>query len=370
MIPECGGYRSATPRGNVAADQKRCRRRSSGYWRALANIFRFRVPVRIFALPALCALTVFTSPLVFAGEVVLQDDQLLAAFDSDSGALTRLVDKSTGWVVERRPELAQAFRLFAPLPQRRWDPVLVGNNTADYAALFGPASVRKQLPVQMETISAHQLRLQWKDLASESDGVLPMTLTAEVTLTHGALTFRATLENNSALTVETIDFPCLGDLNPPTRQTPLEIRVMRNGRPDDLQADEIYPHFRNEKGYWGVFWPLKTREAQPSLFCLVSAPDQGIFAQVDAPKAPYRMQYTFELHPGVISSINNLVPPEDEISGLPVHLEFRVCHFLFAKPHSTVALAPITLRCYRGDWRAGVEFYHERPATPAPESAK
>src|SRR5579875_2919220 len=145
MIPECGGYRSATPRGNVAADQKRCRRRSSGYWRALANIFRFRVPVRIFALPALCALTVFTSPLVFAGEVVLQDDQLLAAFDSDSGALTRLVDKSTGWVVERRPELAQAFRLFAPLPQRRWDPVLVGNNTADYAALFGPASGRKEL---------------------------------------------------------------------------------------------------------------------------------------------------------------------------------------------------------------------------------
>src|ERR1035438_7037099 len=54
-----------------------------------------------------------------ADEIVLEDNALLAAFDTGSGALTRLESKATGWVVERRPELAVSFRLHAPLPDRR-----------------------------------------------------------------------------------------------------------------------------------------------------------------------------------------------------------------------------------------------------------
>ncbi len=48
-------------------------------------------------------------------------------------------------------------------------------------------------------------------------------------------------------------------------------------------------------------------------------------------------------------SINNAVPRQDEISGLPVHLEFRTCHFIFVQPHS---LVPVVLRGYNGDWQA------------------
>lgn len=40
-----------------------------------------------------------------AGGVILEDQSLLVAFDRDSGALTRLEDKSTHWVIEQRPEL-------------------------------------------------------------------------------------------------------------------------------------------------------------------------------------------------------------------------------------------------------------------------
>jgi hypothetical protein len=31
-----------------------------------------------------------------------------------------------------------------------------------------------------------------------------------------------------------------------------------------------------------------------------------------------------------------------------------MCHLVFQKPHSTIKLAPIVLRCYNGDWHEGV----------------
>src|ERR1039457_2873579 len=113
-----------------------------------------------------------------AGEVVLQDDDLLVAFDSGSGALVRMERKSTHWSIECRPALGVSFRLHAPLPNRR-DNFVLG---------------QKQRAVSVEKISASQVRLQWKDLMSEHGGVLPITLTATVTLKNGTLGFEATLD--------------------------------------------------------------------------------------------------------------------------------------------------------------------------------
>jgi hypothetical protein len=289
-------------------------------------------------LVAACLVVAFAQSSALAGEVTLEDDSLRVAFDTDSGALTRLENKATHWVIERRPELGVSFRLFAPLPQRRYNPV------------FG----QKQ-HARVEKISDHEVRMQWQDLTSENGGVLPLTLSATVTLTNGVLTFGAILRNDSSLVVETVDYPYFGDFNPPTRTTSLAAYVMTNNVPSHLKSDEVYPRFGNEKGYWGVDYPTKTLEAQPSPFCLMQTPDQGLYIGVGHPA--YRLQYTFEQHPGVISSTTGLVPPMDEISGLPVHLEFRTCHFIFAQPHSTTVLTPVVVRGYTGDWQAGMAIY-------------
>jgi hypothetical protein len=70
------------------------------------------------------------------------------------------------------------------------------------------------------------VRIEWKDLVSEHGGVLPITFTATVTLVDGTLTFDSSLDNKSSLPVETIDYPYLGDLNPPTRTTPMSVHTM------------------------------------------------------------------------------------------------------------------------------------------------
>ena len=135
-----------------------------------------------------------------AGEVILQDSDFLVAFDPATGALTRMEHKPTKWIVERRPALGASFRMLVPIPGRRANFVLG----------------QKQKAASVEKISDSQVRIVWKDLASEHGGVLPITLTATVTLKNGKLTFDTTLENKSTFTVETVDYPYFGDLNPPT----------------------------------------------------------------------------------------------------------------------------------------------------------
>ena len=101
--------------------------------------------------------------------------------------------KSTGWVIERRPDLAVSFRLHAPLPNRR-DNFVLG---------------QKQRAARVERLSGHQVRIEWRGLNSEHGGVLPMAFTATVSLENGSLTFASTLVNDSPLMVETIDYPYL-----------------------------------------------------------------------------------------------------------------------------------------------------------------
>jgi len=277
-----------------------------------------------------------------AGEVILQDSDLMVAFDPVSGALTRMERKSTQWTIERRPALGVSFRLHAPLPQQRTNFV------------FGT----KQRAASVQKISDNQVRLQWKDLVSEHGGVLPITFTAIVTLKDGALTFEGTLKNESSLPVETIDYPYFGDLNPPTPDTRMQAEHLWVGA---LSGDEIYPHFSNALGYWGVRFPTKTINSNQSQFCFIQTPQQGIYVAMHDPAIRYLLQFTFEQHPGNTEA--DIVPRQDEISGLPVHLEFRTCHFIFAHPHSSVDLAPVVMRTYDGDWHAGLEVYKQWRST-------
>lgn len=273
-----------------------------------------------------------------AGEVILEDSEFLVAFDPATGALTRMEHKPTNWIVERRPALGASFRMLVPIPGRRANFVLG----------------QKQKAASVEKISDSQVRIVWKDLVSEHGGVLPITLTAIVTLKNGKLTFDTTLENNSTCTVETVDYPYFGDLNPPSTNTSMAARTMWYG---NLGSDEIYPNFGNEKGYWGVDFPIKTFGSHRSNFCLIQAQTEGLYVELSDPTLPYYMEFTFEQHPGVVHGA--VIPKTDEFSGFPVHQEFRICHFVFAESSSTKKFVPIVFRGYKGDWHAGIDVYKE-----------
>ena len=303
----------------------------------------FQSPSRIILF--LFSFSIVTCQTLLAREVVLQDSKTLVAFDSNTGALTRLVDKTTHWTIERRPDLGISFRMLVPLPDRQ-DNVILG---------------RKQRAVKVDKVSDHEVIIEWKNLISQHGGIIPITFTATATLNDGVLTFGGILVNNSRLTVQTVSYPYFGDFNPPTHESKMNVRSMRY---DNLNSDEIYPDFQNELSYWGVLYPTKMIASSYTLFCLIqshsparSAPEEGVYVETKDPDAPYMLEYYFEQHPGVISTIDDAVPNTDEIDGKPVHLEISICHCVFSLPNSTTKLVPVVVRTYRGDWHAGVDIY-------------
>jgi hypothetical protein len=277
------------------------------------------------------------------GGVVLENEHWRATFDSGSGALTGLERKASGWIIYRRPELGISFRMLAPLPDRR-DNFILG---------------RRQRASRVQR-TGHRVEMEWNELASEHGGTLPVQFGATVTLDGDALRFEAALRNRSALRIETVEYPYIGDLCAPSPQAPLWRREMWYG---NLESQEIHPHFRNEEGYWGVDFPMQTNNSNRSLFSLIQSDGQGLYVQLSDPQATYLVQYTFEQRPGILESIYDGVPEGETISGKPVHLEFRTTHFVFAAPGSTAAFTPVLLRTYTGDWQAGVDLYKQWRAT-------
>lgn len=275
--------------------------------------------------------------------VALEDSELRVVFDPVSGAITSLEYKPAKWKVQRRPELGASFRMQAPLPARH-DNYILGH---------------EQRAARVEK-SGNQVHLEWSNLVSQHAGVLPITFSVTATLSDGALSFDSSLSNESDLPINTVEYPCLGDLSAPTPDSPLWRRHMWYG---NLQIDEIYPRFRNEKGYWGDMSPVQTADSNQSLFCLIQSHEQGLYVQVSDPEAKRLVQYWFDLKPGDLDSIRNLVPQEAEISGLPVHIEFRTIHFVFAAPRTSARLTPIVLRGYSGGWQAGADLYKAWRAT-------
>ncbi|MFP5233790.1 MAG: hypothetical protein ACLGQX_14360 [Acidobacteriota bacterium] len=280
------------------------------------------------------------------GEVVLEDAEVILAFDPASGALTRMQRKSTMWSIERRPALGVSFRMMVPLPDRS-DNLILG---------------KKQRARNIRKIAHNQVQIQWTDLLSEHAGVLPITFTATVTLQSGELVFDGVIDNQSDLSVDTIEYPYFGDLTPPTPNTPMTAKHLVLGA---LPSEEIYPNFSNNLGYWGDRYPTKIINANAfmSQFCLIQSPEQGVYVVMKDPEIRYFLQFIFSQLPGVVDVNTNAVPRAEDISGIPVHLEFRPCHFVFAHPKSSFHLAPIVVRPYSGDWHAGLDIYKQWRAT-------
>jgi hypothetical protein len=291
------------------------------------------------ALTLLCLVLVAKAKPRYDKEVIIQDDSLLVAFDAGTGALVRMERKSTHWLIERRPELGTSFRMLVPLSKQR----------SNY--IMGQGQ-----PARVEKISEHEVRIHWDKLTSDHGGVLPIKFTGIVTLNKGELTFNASLENNSALTVETIDYPYLGDFSRPSANAPMQAKTMWYG---NLESAELYPNFGNDKGYWGTFTAMKTFDSHRSLFCLIQTPGQGMYVEMKDPYQQYLLQFTFNQNPGVEQSVNAAVPNVDMIDGHAVNLEFRTCHFIFAHPHTTFNLVPVVMKCYSGDWHNGVDIYKQ-----------
>lgn len=286
--------------------------------------------------------TVLFCTLTFAGNssktLTLENDHIRVVFDSKNGALLKMTDKNSGWEIMQREILAQSFELLLP-----FEGVQMTDADHRYNVIKG---LGQRDPVIEK--KGNKITFTWNGMKSGNmDKPVDITFNGEVELTDKGLEFSGNIINRSEYPVEYISWPCIGEVTIPDKTQPL----YHNTRND---TKELFPHFFNQHGYWGVDYPTSTYVLPEKSYVQVNDRERGFM--IYNHKAPkYMTIASFELIPGY--EARGVNPYANEIDGEMVRIQFKANHILYNRPGDTSTLDPIRLITYKGDWTKGVDIY-------------
>ena len=276
-------------------------------------------------------------------EIILENNSLKAIFAQDSGALLYLVDKETGWEIERRKELGATFNMLVPLPERRHNCVL------------GDKQDPPHVDVDHE---AQKITFTWQSLRSEHEPDLNITFRGIVALSDSGLVFTGEVLNDSCHTIESVAWPVLGDLSRPKKTITLKCQSMDLGC--GMVQVSLFPSFATA-GYWGVDYPQNTISSHLTPYVLISNEEQGLYVGYHDTTQEHIAQFHFCWKPGYEHVENimeeGLLPEDDVTDGRPVHMTFSVCHLPFFNKGESGDLKDVVVNPYRGAWHDGVDNY-------------
>ncbi|MDP6381274.1 MAG: hypothetical protein QF662_08020, partial [Phycisphaerae bacterium] len=219
-------------------------------------------------------------------EIVLENENIRAAFDGKTGALAGLTSKKTGWVIHRRSKLALSFRMQVPLPEQRANHV------------YGQTQAATSIEVDEDN---SRIIFTWKDIESIHGGTLDIIFKGIVTLTDDGLAYEAEVENRSPYVIESVTWPCIGDLSIPHGAEKLE---RANIIYSQMKRGPLFPTFTSDMGYYGVDYPIQVVKTPETPFVLTETGTEGLYTGYHDTTAEHMVSFTWELKPGFLYSEN------------------------------------------------------------------
>ncbi len=266
----------------------------------------------------------------------LENDRIKACFDSSTGALIRLIDKSTGWEIVERAPLGQSFELLLPLTDK----------DIRYNVVNGMEQKKPVIKRENNRITFTWRGMQTGRMKHKAD----ITFTGTVSLSDHGLEYGGEIINNSNYPIEYVSWPCLGEVTVPDKNQPF----YRETRSDSRQ---LYPNFYNEPGYWGVDYPTSTCILPEKSFVLAHNEKQGFIVTSDETFPTNLLIVSFELVPGFGSRYTN--PQTDTIDGQSVRIQFKANRVIYNQPGEKTVLHPVRLSVYKGPWQSGIDIYKD-----------
>lgn len=270
--------------------------------------------------------------------IVLENKYIEVVFDAESGVLMRMTDKNTGWEIMQREVLGQSFELLVPLE---------GPQMTDADCRYNVIKGTKQSnPVIRQ--SRDKVTFTWRGMKSDHmNKEADITFNGEVLLTDKGLEFSGSLVNNSEYPVEYVSWPCIGEITVPDKTQPLYHSTRSDVR-------ELFPHFFNQHGYWGVDYPTSTYVLPEKSFLQVNDRERGFMVYTrELPK--YMLITSFELIPGF--EVRGENPYADELDGEMVRIQFKANHIVYNRPGESSTLDPVQFVTYKGNWTEGINIY-------------
>jgi hypothetical protein len=289
--------------------------------------------------------------------IQLENEHICVEINEETGGLTGLLDKATGWQTIRQPNLATGICLVVPIVNYRNNRVL---------------SHRQKLTAY-DRPNINQVKLLWEQVEGNKSGKLDIRVELTLTLNEDQLRFDLEIDNRSPYIIEEAWTPCLGGLREPAGESPLSsLSINMCGGFREVSHGPI---FLNELGYWGTDHPsvLMTYPDNNMLtpFILLTNGQNGIYlGQHD--EEQNAISFLHELKPGYMDSKHSRVPEEDDIDGLPAGYVVSTIRLPFIQPGEKTVLAPVVIRMYSGSWHEGLKPYmewrktwHQREPLPA-----
>ena len=193
---------------------------------------------------------------------MLEDGQLLAAFERDSGALTRL---------ESKPRIGSSSG------GRNWA-CRSGSMRPCPGAAITSFWGRKQRPSRSHTCQITQVRIQWEGFGQRTWRRAADHRHRHVTLTNGALTFGATLQNDSRADRRNHGLP-LPRRPQSARRPAARCRRGTCGMAISSPASSIRAS-ATKKAIGAWISPPRPSDRTQSLFFLIQAPHEGLYVEM------------------------------------------------------------------------------------------
>ncbi len=270
--------------------------------------------------------------------ISLENEWIKADFSPRDGRISRLTVKDRSWQVIERQALARGIRLIVPEPDKLNHMVMPFTNDNP----------------QVQQDSTGGLHLFWPKVVDERGKTLPIAIRLWVRLEENTLIFSHEITNQSPYPVENVLYPYLGEIaRPASVSTLTRYNLFYCG----LQEVALFPHFRNEWGYWAVDHPIQMVPTPDSLFTLVQAGRQGLYFGYHDPTAENLLQFTFRSHPGYADSLSLRNSGQENIGGKPVRISFEAESFPFIAPGEKYHSPEFIIASYQGTWHTGVDIY-------------
>ena len=277
--------------------------------------------------------------------IILDNGNLRLSFNPQNGALCGLSAPQMNWDILDRAELGLSYRLLVPINDE------LRNNPVH--------GEEQQLSFYELSNDGKHLTLVWDGVTSKHTGKIDIKITLHVVLEGQEAVYYMDIANHTPYQVESVYCPYLGDTKHPEKSKWFKMFFYSYASATEW---ELWPHFYNLKGYYGVDYPTQfatnavsgTNPASP--FTLIRNENMGLYCGVKANSSEL-VAWHSELRPGWDSSIDARVPEVMEISGKPVHTRFAAVHMPYILPGETRSLTPIALSAYQGGWQQGTDIY-------------
>jgi hypothetical protein len=269
--------------------------------------------------------------------LVLENEGTRAEFDPRNGALISLLGKKTGWQLERNSEWAKSFSLLVPLPDRR-------NNQV--------AGLEQAAPLVEKSTDGKKITFHWDRVTSQHGGPHEIGFTGTVELTDDGLIFGGEVDNRSTLVVESLNWPCLGDVIAP-KDDVVDLLGRTYG---SMSRDALLPEMNNAKGYWGTDNSTFLRSGSER-FALIATAKEGFYCGIHDIEGREFVSFLWQqiIGHGPASPMEPVVPP-DPIEDR--HLEFDVARLPYIGPGQKRELVPFVLAHYVGSWHKGADLFN------------